>query len=390
MKKRVMIPILLCMALLAGCQEVPEVSKDGEIFRAKGESEDRVEDILREDEGESAGENAGDGENVALVLGQGENCMRLETEIPRVPESLGALVMEPDESLDGETLKRFLEPEGETEDITQRLLEEQEAEEQRQRELDQRLGEGDSMLEMAGIGDGSYLALTDQNRRAILKGRTGVFYEDAALKEKCRQAAKKNEQELDVDAPGTGFSSFSLQDAEDLLKEKLSLLGIEDIYLYEADAHEGGGYYFYEVRFVPFVEGVPVAYSFGQMVVTEVYPDGNAWICPEGVADLSLENFCMEKASEGEKAPVLSWNKLKKLLETYLEDGSLVCREDVSFSTVELVYYPRKKEGELELTPMWNLHTDMGEYVDYAGEHGMDTVWNIYLNAVTGELEEVQ
>ena len=175
MKKRVMIPILLCMALLAGCQEVPEVSKDGEIFRAKGESEDRVEDILREDEGESAGENAGDGENVSLVLGQGENCMRLETEIPRVPESLGALVMGPDESLDGETLKRFLEPEGETEDITQRLLEEQEAEEQRQRELDQRLGEGDSMLEMAGIGDGSYLALTDQNRRAILKGRTGVF-----------------------------------------------------------------------------------------------------------------------------------------------------------------------------------------------------------------------
>lgn len=386
MKKRVMIPLFLCAALLAGCQAVPEVSKDSEIFRAKGESEDRVEEILREDEGE----NAGDGGNVDLVLGRGENCMRLETEISQVPESLGALVMGPDESLDGETLKRFLEPEGETEDITQRLLEEQEAEEQRQQELDQRLGEGDSMLEMATIGDDSYLALTDQNRRAILKGRTGVFYEDTVLKEKCRQAAKKNEQELDVDAPEAGFSSFSLRDAKELLEKKLSLLGIEEIYLYEADAHEDGGYYFYEVRFVPFVEGIPVAYSFGEMEITEVYPEGNAWICPEGVADLSLENFCMEKASETEKSPVLGWNKLKKLLETYLEDGSLVCREDISFSTVELVYYPRKKEGGLELTPMWNLHTDIGEYVDYAEEHGMDAVWNIYLNAVTGELEEVQ
>ena len=123
--------------------------------------------------GGSAGENAEDSGNVALVLGQGENCMRLEAEIPRVPETLGALVMGPDGSLDGEALKRFLEPEGETEDIAQRLLEEQEEEEQRQRERDQRLGEGDSMLEMADIGDGSYLALTDQNRRAILKGRTG-------------------------------------------------------------------------------------------------------------------------------------------------------------------------------------------------------------------------
>ena len=82
---------------------------------------------------------------------------------------------------------------------------------------------------------------------------------------------------------------------------------------------------------------------------------------------------------------------MQKLLETYLKDGSLQCVEDVPFSTAELVYGVELKDGKLELSPVWSVHMDLGEYVEYAGQTGSsDPVWNIYMDAVTGELVEVQ
>lgn len=88
---------------------------------------------------------------------------------------------------------------------------------------------------------------------------------------------------------------------------------------------------------------------------------------------------------------ILSFHKVQELLETYLNDGSLQCVEDVPFSTAELVYYVKLKEGKLELVPMWSIHMDLEEYVDYIGEGGRnDFVWNIYMDAVTEEIEEVQ
>ena len=99
----------------------------------------------------------------------------------------------------------------------------------------------------------------------------------------------------------------------------------------------------------------------------------------------------MERVSEGEKEKILSFDKVEELLEVYLKDGSLQCVEDVPFSTAELVYYVELKDGVLELAPVWSIHMDLNAYVEYTGQTGrMDFVWMIYIDAVTGELVEVQ
>ena len=402
---KILMPFFMSAVLLAGCQAAPEVSKDEEILRAKGSSEDEIEAIVQEDgesgtagiqEEDGAAESgaqgdSGDGEPVSIVLGSGESRMRIEAEIAAVPEAVSTLTMQADSRLREETLRSFLEPQGEVKDFTEELLAEEEAERQRVAEIDEKLGEGNSMIEIAGVGDGSRLALTDGNRKAVFVGGTGGSYEDAALMEKCYAVAKEEAQKVDVKKENGGDVSFSLQDAKDLLMSRLSVLGIEDIYLIEAYFYEDNGFSVYEVQFCPVVDGMPVAYCFGQEDISKVYPRGVAWVSEEGVAEIGMWNCLMEQVSATEKEKILSFDKVQKLLETYLKDGSLHCVVDVPFSTVELVYFVEQKDNVLELVPMWNIHMEPEEYVEYTGEVGSnDFNWTVYIDAVTGELVAAQ
>lgn len=411
MKKRIakiLVPFFMSLTLLTACQKAPEVSSDDEILRAKGPSEDVVEAIVNgEEEGlpgtteEAAGvsdgtdETAGSGtkavskdaEAVSVVLGGGGSRMKIDAEVAAVPDTVSTLIMQADSSLDEAALRDFLEPQGEVKDITEEVLAAEEAERQRAAEIDEKLGEGSSMLEIAGVGDGSRIALTDGNRKAILFGKTGGSYEDALLKEKCFVSAKEEAQKLDIKDMEAGDSAFSLQDAKALLVRKLSLLGIEDIHLSIAYIYGQDGFLFYEMQFSPVVKGIPVADSFGQQDIARVYPEGTAWVCEEGVANVEVWNCCMEQASEVKNGKILSFSKVQELLGTYLDDGSLQCAEDVPFSMAELVYYVERKDGKLELVPMWSIHMDLEKYVEYVGQTGRsDFVWNIYIDAVTGEL----
>lgn len=406
---KILAPFFVSAVLLSGCQPAPQVSNDDEILRAKGGSEDEIEAIVQEEDGtpitegeeakEISTEKAGTGrtsetagtETVSVVLGSGENRMRIEAEIATAPEAVSALTMQADSRLDGEILQSFLEPQGEVKDFTEELLAEEEAERQRVAEIDEKLGEGSSIVEIAGVGDGSRLALTDGNRKAVLVGKTGGSYEDASLMEKCYAVAKEEAQRLDVKEEKAGDASFSLEDAKALLMRKLSVFGMEDIYLKEAYFYGSDSFSFYELQFCPVVDKIPVAYCFGQQDISRVYPNGFAWVSAEGVADIGLWNCFMEQAAAAEKEKILSFDKVQKLLETYLKDGSLECVEDVPFSTAELVYYVELKDGTLVLSPVWNIHMDLGEYVEYTGQSGRDdSVWTIYIDAVTGELVEVQ
>ena len=411
MKKKIakiLILLFVSLTLLTACQKAPEVSSDDEILRAKGSSEDAVEAIVNgEEEGSSeateeaagvsdgTGETAGSGmkavskdtEAVSVVLGGGESRMKIEAEVAAAPDTVSTLIMQADSSLDEAALRDFLEPQGEVKDITEKVLAAEEAERQRVAKIDEKLGEGSSMVEIAGVGDGSLLALTDGNRKAILFGKTGGSYEDALLKEKCYASAKEEGQKLDIRDMEAGDSAFSLQDAKALLVRKLSLLGIKDIHLSIAYIYGQDGFLFYEMQFSPVVEGIPAADSFGQQDIARVYPEGTAWVCEEGVANVEVWNCCMEQVSEVKNGKILSFSKVQELLETYLDDGSLQCVEDVPFSTVELVYYVKLRDGKLELAPMWSIHMDLEEYVEYVGQTGRsDLVWNIYIDAVTGEL----
>lgn len=410
MKKRtakILVSFFMSLTLLTACQKAPEVSSDDEILRAKGPSEDAVEAIVNGEEGspetteEAAGvsdgtdETAGSGtkavskdaEAVSVVLGGGESRMKIDAEVAAAPDTVSTLIMQADSSLDEAALRDFLEPQGEVKDITEEVLAAEEAERQRVEEIDEKLGEGSSMVEIAGVGDGSRIALTDGNRKAILFGKTGGSYEDALLKEKCFVSAKEEAQKLDIKNMEAGDSAFSLQDAKALLVRKLSLLGIEDIHLSIAYIYGQDGFLFYEMQFSPVVKGIPVADSFGQQDIARVYPEGTAWVCEEGVANVEVWNCCMEQVSEVKNGKILSFSKVQELLGTYLDDGSLQCAEDVPFSTAELVYYAELRDGKLELAPMWSIHMDLEEYVEYVGQTGRsDLVWNIYIDAVTGEL----
>lgn len=411
MKKRIakiLVPFFMSLTLLTACQKAPEVSSDDEILRAKGPSEDAVEAIVNgEEEGlpgtteEAAGvsdgtdETAGSGtkavskdaEAVSVVLGDGESRMKIDAEVAAAPDTVSTLIMQADSSLDEAALRDFLEPQGEVKDITEEVLAAEEAERQRVAEIDEKLGEGSSMLEIAGVGDGSRIALTDGNRKAILFGKTGGSYEDALLKEKCYASAQEEAQKLDIKDMEAGDSAFSLQDAKALLVRKLSLLGIEDIHLSIAYIYGQDGFLFYEMQFSPVVKGIPVADSFGQQDIARVYPEGTAWVCEEGVANVEVWNCCMEQVSEVKNGKILSFSKVQELLGAYLDDGSLQCAEDVPFSTAELVYCVELRDGKLELAPMWSIHMDLEEYVEYVGQTGRsDLVWNIYIDGVTGEL----
>ena len=400
---------LAVMVLLTGCEKAPEAANDDGILRAKGGSDDAIEAVVNDEEekmeagektpgeiptGSKAEETFSGGGTVNVTLGEGENRMRIEAEVKAAPEAVGTLIMQADSRLSGETLRSFLDPQGEVKDYTEELLAAEEAERKRVAEIDEKLGEGSSIVEIAGVGDGSTLALTDGNRKAVLVGKTGASFEDAFLQEKCRAVMQENvetEQELNVKDEKAGESSFSLQEAKALLMEKLSVLGIEDIHLTKAYFYGADDLSFYELQFCPVVDGLPVAYCFGQHDISRVYPNGLAWVSAEGVAEIGLWNCLMEQVSAGEEDTILGFDKVQELLRIYLKDGRLQCTEDIPFSTAELVYYVELKDGKLELSPVWGIYMDLEEYVDYCGQaERIDFVWTIHIDAVKGEILEVQ
>ena len=398
--------IALSIFLLVGCQKAPEVSNDEEILRAKSDSDEAIEAIVGRENGEVGtagteaeemsveGEARAGSEMVSVVLGEGENRMRIEAQVAPAPEAASTLTMQADSRLDEAALRNFLDPQGEVKDFTEELLAEEAAERARVAEIDKKLGEGSSIVEMAGVGDDSLLALTDGNRKAVLSGRTGASYEDAFLQEKCNAAAQEIEEvleKLDVKDGKAGDPSFPLQEAKALLLEKLSVLGIEDVYLTKAYFYGTESFSFYEMQFCPVVGGIPVAYNFGAQEISRVYPDGIARVSREGIADIGMWNCLMEQVSASDKENILSFDKVQELLAVYLKDGRLQCVEDVPFSRAELVYYVELKEGKLTLAPAWGIYMDLEEYVEYSGTTGRnDSVWTIHIDAATGELLEVQ
>ncbi len=388
---KILLLFFMSLILLAGCQKAPEVANDDEIFRAKGNAESAVEDIVGEEtETPSKEAEAGKSEMVDLVIGDGENRMKIEAEIKAVPETVNVITAQADNRLNEETLREFLEPQGTVEDITQKMLDEIAAEEERVRKIDEELEQGSSIVQTATIGDDSYIALTDGNRKAVFSGKVHVSYEDAQLRDKYLAIVQQDAQELNIKDPGAGAAAFSLQDAKEVLLKKCSPLGIEDVFINRAYYYEKDGFIGYEVWFVPVMDGINVAYSFAQTDRERIYPNGFAWVSTEGIESIHLYEFCMEQVSAKEEGAVISWDKLQQILKTYIEDGSLQCREWAPFTTVELVYYPELTGDKAKFVPVWNLHMELGDHIDYCVEHGEDTVWNIYIDGITGELVEVE
>lgn len=386
MRKEWIIGVLfVTLFCLGGCQSAPQASSDQDIFRAQEPEESMVQSIV--DGLEDGGEGSMAGDMVDLVLGEGDHAMHIESVFPTVSEAPGILIMQADSSLDEERLKTFLEPQGEVRNTTQEFLEEVEAEKQRAIDAAAKAGEENPegvVVSAASIGDTGYsIRLTDGNRTVICAHHFFVSYKDAALEEKCREILGKCEEELD----GGEGSSFSVQAAEDMLVRKLSLIGITEVSFCETHAYEADGICLYELRFVPSFGGIGVKEPVSGSV-EEITPLGYAWVSTEGVAWIDLEQYCMQEA-EREAGQTFGFDRLTEILEVYLEKGDIPCNKDVPYTKLEFIYYPVLKEGRLYLVPAWNIGIPLSVYVDEFCVEYPDICWDVYINAITGELVEV-
>lgn len=242
--------------------------------------------------------------------------------------------------------------------------------------------------------------MTDGNREAGFYGHATVTYEDAELEQDCSSIYKTG-TETQVFYCGGGVRTekeeleFSSLDAEGILKEKLAVLDIKEIHISKIYLYESSDFMFYEIQFTPAFEGNGIAHEFGEVRYGEVFPNGVAWICEDGVAKLECNDFCMEVSEKTEQAKLLSFSQIQKILEIYLNNGALSGSTKIIMSNIEFLYYPifQEEDQSLKLVPVWRIGIplyEVEENSEYADEWIKGAAWNIYINAVTGEIEKAE
>ena len=180
--------------------------------------------------------------------------------------------------------------------------------------------------------------------------------------------------------------------------EKLAVVDITEIHISRILYYELDGAAFYELIFTPSYETIGVASEFGQIALGEVMPRGTAWITEDGIAAMSLDDYCGKIKEQSENGEILTFSQVTDLLGTYLEKNTFCGNSRAELTQAELVYYPSLRESELILTPAWHIYIPLNEMLealesnDKAWQEAVENgaAWNIYLDAVTGELLKVE
>lgn len=379
---------------LTGCQKAPEVSADGDVYHAKSSLEGEVENIVaKEPDTNTAGtDKEGSGGSIDALVGTEENGIWICAEVPAVPQTVRTLILQKRDDWDTEKLKGLLESEsGNVQDITAEYLA------RREKELSE-MNEEDKPGEWQNFGDDSLMILSDGQKEASFARNTSISYVEEILKKNC-DAIYKKAPEIDVTGDReTAPAQFPVSRAKDILLEKLAVLDITEIHIFRALYYELDGIAFYELAFTPSYETIGVASEFGQIALGEVQPGGTAWITEDGIATMRLEDYCGKITEQSENGKILTFSQVTDILGKYLEDDTFRGNSKAKLTQAELVYYPALRESELILTPAWHIYIPLNEMMD-AMESG-DTVWqetfengvawNIYLDAVTGDLIKVE
>lgn len=382
--------VIFCITALSGCQKAPEASDDQDIPHAQSVLEQQINDIAGENTEGGPGQQTGG--VYERILGTTDNKIHINAQIPDVPANVYRITLKPNEALDMDALTAFLDSAGgNPEDTSQALSEEIE-----KSEYDNT--HGDEPVFYSLFGDHSALQLTDGERKASFARHTSADYLAPVLRDTYFANAQTSTI-IPLDRQDTG-SDFSVKEAEQILYNKLGALGITEIAFHEIELYEGNGYRFYNFGFVPSYEGISLihelggGYSFG-----EVYPFGYASITPEGAAILNLADFCGRVAAK-EPVSILSFEQIEKILEQYLDSGRIQGNEQLTLNNIKLEYYPIPNpapakgeieyKSELELIPIWHIYMSLDDYVEsrYQGDGLDDALYNICINAVTGEIEK--
>ncbi len=379
---------------LTGCQKAPEASADSDVYHAKSSLEGEVENIMaaKPDGNTTETDGAKQGGSCDAMIGTEENGIRICAKVPAVPQIVPTLTLQERDDWTAEKLKELFD--GEDADV-QAITTEYLA--QMAKELSE-MNEDDKPVAWQNFGDDSLVILSDGQKEASLRGKTTVGYVDEILKKSC-DAIYKKAPEIDVTGNNEGISTrFSVSRMKDILLEKLAVLDITEIHISRILYYELDGAAFYELIFTPSYETIGVASEFGQIALGEVMPRGTAWITEDGIATMSLDDYCGKIKEQSENGEILTFSQVTDLLGTYLEKNTFCGNSRAELTQAELVYYPSLRESELILTPAWHIYIPLNEMLealesnDKAWQEAVENgaAWNIYLDAVTGELLKVE
>ena len=379
---------------VTGCQKAPEASADSDVYHAKGSLEGEVENI-RTEEGDANRDPADETESgisCDAMVGTEQNGIWICADIPAVPQTVPTLTLQPRDDWDEKKLEELLDGRNKNvRDITAEYLARSE------KELNE-MDEEDRPGEWMNFGDDSFMILSDGEKEVHFARNTCAGYVDEPLKADC-DAIYKKAPETDVTGTGdTAFAKFSVSRAEEILLEKLAVLDITELHISEAFYYELGETAFYELLFTPSYGKMGVASEFGGIRYGEARPNGRAWITEHGVATLALEDYCGKITERSEDGAILTFTQVTGILEKYLESNALCGTPTAKLTRAELVYYPAFCESAMVLTPAWHIYIplkDMMESLESGDQAWQQAVenggaWNIYLNAVTGELIKVE
>ena len=375
---RLVVVMILMAVGIFGCQKAPESSTNGDIFHAKDSVEDEVAEIVNG----PGTEMENDLQEINSVIGTGDHAIRIQAQMPDIPQDVKTIVLGENETLTKDVLKVFLGSEtGNIKDLS----------EEAQKELEQSRAEnqqGEERAVFSVFGNAPIYRLSDEQKTASFSFGTGAYYQDELLYEKCASIYKSaNETVLEeVD------SENIYMEAEKILLAKLSKIGMAEIDIYKITQYQYESVTFYEIEFTPSYDGVGVVHEFGAIASGEIFLLGTAWICEESIATLSLDD-CLGQVETQEKCEtVLSWGQIEKILETYLNSGKINGTNQAILTEATFLYYPIYKEDQdkLELVPVWHIYTPMSAWME--NEELAEAVvenrftWNICVNAVSGEI----
>ena len=369
---------MLMTAGICGCRKAPESSADGDILHAKDSVEDEVDAIVNEPE--SAAEN--DMQEINSIIGTGDHAIRIQAQMPDVPQDVKTIVLGENETLTKAVLTEFLESEtGNIKDLS----------EEAQKEMEQSKAEneqGEERAVFSVFGNAPVYELSDEQKTAGFSYGTGAYYQDELLFEKCASIYKSADETVLEEADHKNV----YLEAENILLAKLSKTGMAEIDIYKITQYQYENVTFYEIEFTPSYEGMGIIHEIGSIASGEIFPSGKAWICEESIVTLSL-NACLGKVETQEKCEtVLSWSQIEKILETHLNSGKINESSKAVLTEAAFLYYPVFKENEnkLELVPVWHIYTPMSAWMENEELAEAFVVngsaWSICVNAVTGEI----
>ncbi len=363
---------------ICGCQKAPKSTVNGNILHAKDSVEDEVAAIVNEPE--SATEN--DMQEINSIIGTGDNVIRIQAQMPDVPQDVKTIVLGENETLTKDVLTEFLGSEtGNIKDLS----------EEAQKEMEQSKAENEQREERAVFsvfGNAPIYKVSDEQKTASFSYGTGAYYQDELLYGMCASIYKSADETVLEEAD----SENVYMEAEKILLAKLSQTGMAEIDIYKITQYQYENVTFYEIEFTPSYGGMGVIHEFGSITSGEIFPSGKAWICEESIVTLSL-NACLGKVETQEKCEtVLSWSQIEKILETRLNSGKINGNDKAVLTEVEFLYYPIYKEDEnkLELVPVWHIYMPMPAWMEdeelAEAFVANGSTWSICVNTVSGEI----